>query len=158
MYRFRPVTVDDFPAICDLITNEEELFLVYPSGKFPLTVEQLGELAQRRKELTVAMEGDSIVGFADFYDLDPGKSVFIGNVVVAEAYRGRGLGRTLVTEMINKAFGAYDLPEVRLSVFGGNNRALLLYAGLGFVPYQIDQRLDAKGRRLALIHMRLYRH
>ena len=158
MYQFRTVTEDDFPAICDLITNEEELFLVYPSGKFPLTVEQLRELAEKRKQLTVATDGVSVVGFANFYDLEPGRSVFIGNVVVAKTHRGRGLGRLLVTEMINKAFGSYDLPEVRLSVFGGNNRALLLYAGLGFVPYQIDQRLNAEGKRLALIHMRLYRH
>lgn len=158
MYQFRPVTEDDFAAICDLITNEEELFLVYPAGKFPLTVEQLAELARRRKALTVATEGDVVVGFANFYDLDPGKSVFIGNVVVAHAHRGRGLGRLLMTEMINRAFGAYNLPEVRLSVFGGNHAAMLLYASLGFVPYQLDQRLDAEGRRRALIHMRLYRH
>lgn len=158
MYQFRRATEDDFGAICDLITNEEELFLVYPAGRYPLTVEQLGELVKQRKELTVATDGKMVIGFANFYDLEPGKSVFIGNVVVAETHRGRGLGRQLVTEMINRAFGAHDLPEVRISVFGGNNRALLLYAGLGFVPYGIDQRLDAEGRRLALIHLRLFRH
>ncbi len=158
MYQFRPATEDDFAAICDLISNREELFLVYPAGQYPLTVEQLADLTEKRREMTVATEGTVVVGFANFYDLDPGRSVFIGNVVVAKALRGRGLGRLLVTEMINKAFGAYNLPEVRLSVFAGNHTALLLYAGLGFAPYRVDQRLDGEGRRLALIHMRLYRH
>ncbi len=158
MYQFRTATENDFSAICSLIHDREELFLVYPAGRYPLTVEQLEELAQQREELTVVAKDGEVIGFADFYDRVAEESVYIGNVIVAREHRGRGVGRMLVTKMINKAFGAYDLPEVRISVFGGNHSAMLLYAGLGFVPYGIDQRLDAEGRRLALIHMRLYRH
>lgn len=158
MYQFRSATKSDYAAICALITSRDELFRVYPAGRYPLTVEQLAALAEQREELTVATLDGEVVGFANFYDREAEKSVFIGNVVVAKQHRGKGLGRALLTTMINKAFGAHDLPEVRLSVFSENSRALLLYAGLGFSPYRVDERVDAEGRRLALIHMRLHRH
>ena len=154
---FRSATEDDYPAICKLVKSRDELLWVYPAGRYPLTVSQLKELAQKRSELTVAVEGRSLLGFADFYDLKPGRSVFIGNVIVDRKHRGKGIGKALITTLIDKAFGEYDLPEVRISVFSENRRALLLYNRLGFIPYAIDERVKADGERLALIHMRLCR-
>ena len=156
-YEFRPATEDDYPGICRLVRSREELLWVYPAGRYPLTVGQLQELARKRTALTVAVEGKKIVGFADFYDFEAGKSVFIGNVIVSKVHRGRGLGRALVNTMLDKAFAEYALPEVRISVFSENSRALLLYASLGFIPYAIDTRVKGDGQRLALIHMRLPR-
>lgn len=155
--RFRSATESDYPAICKLIRSRDELLWVYPAGRYPLTVSQLNELAQKRMELTVAVAGKSVLGFADFYDLEPGRSIFIGNVIIDRKHRGRGLGKALIGIMLDKAFGEYDLPEVRISVFSENSRALLLYAGLGFIPYAIDERVRADGHRLVLIHMRLSR-
>jgi len=68
------------------------------------------------------------------------------------------MGKAIVFHMLEKAFGRYDLPEVRISVFSENTPALLLYSGFGFVPYGIEERSDKpppKGKRVALIHMRL---
>jgi ribosomal protein S18 acetylase RimI-like enzyme len=154
---FRSATEDDYPAICKLVKSRDELLWVYPAGRYPLTVSQLKELAQKRSELTVAVEARSLLGFADFYDLEPGRSVFIGNVIVDRKHRGKGIGRALVTFLKDKAFNEYDLPEVRISVFSENRGALLLYNRLGFVPYAVDERVKAGGERLALIHMRLCR-
>lgn len=154
---FRSATEDDYPVICKLVKNRNELLWVYPAGRYPLTVSQLKELARNRSELTVAVEDGSIIGFADFYDLVPGKSVFIGNVIVERKRRGKGIGKALITALLDKAFGEYDLPEVRISVFSENSPALILYNRLGFVPYAIDERVKADGQRLALIHMRLFR-
>ena len=153
-YVFRPATKNDFPSICKLIRNREELLWVYPAGKYPLTVPQLEVLAEKRIELTVAVESDRVVGFADFYDYQPGMTVFIGNVIVDRKCRGRGLGKALIANMLEKAFDVYKLPEVRISVFSDNARALLLYARLGFVPYAMDERLKSDGKRVALIHLR----
>jgi len=156
-YEFRAAEESDFPAICKLIKGREELLWVYPAARYPLTVEQLHELAKQRRELTVVVSGKSIAGFADFYELQPGCSVFIGNVIIGRKLRGKGLGEALIRTMIGKAFDEYALPEVRISVFSDNRPALLLYMKLGFIPYAIDERRKADGQKLALLHMRLTR-
>lgn len=65
----RPATEADYPDIYRLVADPEELFYVYPRGHFPLTAEQLQELARVRTELTVAVDGSSVIGFANLYGL-----------------------------------------------------------------------------------------
>ncbi|NEO32265.1 MAG: GNAT family N-acetyltransferase [Symploca sp. SIO3C6] len=153
----REATEKDFEGICKLIKSQEELFLIYPNGKYPLTVAQVKELSQVRKELTVAVEGKTIIGFANFYDYQRSKHAFIGNVVIAQSCRGRGLGKKIVSYMLKIAYEKYNLPEVRISVFNQNTPALLLYSGLGFTPYEIEERKSPQGNRIALIHMKVTR-
>jgi ribosomal protein S18 acetylase RimI-like enzyme len=153
--KLRAATASDYEAIVRLVPSRDELFLVYPKGRHPFSVSQLKVLADSRLDLTVAVSADEVVGFANLYDLRPGQWVFIGNVVVSPARRGEGLGRILVKHMVALAFEKYTVEEVRISVFGGNTPALLLYSGLGFEPYAIEERQHPSGTRMALIHMRL---
>jgi len=151
----RAATTVDFEAIVRLLQNQDELFRVYPKGKYPFTVEQVQALAESRKELTVLIERDAVVGFANLYDVKPGQSAFIGNVVIARDFRGQGLGRLLVSHMISKAFDIYAVGEARISVFNDNTPALLLYSGMNFKPYAIEERTAPSGMRVGLIHMKL---
>ncbi len=155
MLTFREVSENDHDAICTLVRSREELFFVYPKGKFPLDSAQLAKLSNVRKELTVAVEGTRIVGFANLYNYRDHEYVFIGNLIVDADHRGKGIGRELVSYMLNKAFCEYDLPEVRISVFGHNAPALLLYSRFGFKPYEIEERKDPGGESVALIHMKM---
>lgn len=157
MREFREATEDDFRGICKLIKSKEELFLVYPNGKYPFTVTQVRELSKLRKELTIAVEGNKIIGFANLYNYEPGKSAFIGNVVIDKKHRGRGIGKEIVLYMLNTAYEKLNLPEIRISVFSENTPAMLLYSGLGFVPYEIEERKDSNCKRVALIHMKMER-
>lgn len=157
MCEFRAVTEDDFEGICKLIHNEEELFLVYPGGQYPLTTEQVRRLHQTRKKLTVAVDGNRITGFASLYNCEPGAFAFIGNVLIEKSCRGRGTGKKLISYMQKIAFDTYNLQEVKISVFNENTKALLLYAGLGFVPCEIEERTNPEGDRVALVHMSLQR-
>ncbi len=157
MYKLRAANEDDFKSICDLVRNRDELFLIYPAATFPWTVEQLIELSKVRTELTVVSEGEQVIGFANLYDYEPKKLAYVGNVVVDSAYRSRGIGKAIVQFMLKIAFNKLSLPEVRISVFNTNTPALLLYSSLGFVPYEIEERLDNNKARVALIHMRLAR-
>jgi ribosomal protein S18 acetylase RimI-like enzyme len=151
---FRCVSSDDYQAICTLISSEEELFMVYPRGTYPFTVEKLDALAQSRRALTVATLDGKIAAFANLYDFEEGRFAFIGNIVVDKACRGRGIGKAMVAHMLEIAYQQYHLPEVRISVFANNTAALLLYAGFGFAPYAVEERRDPKGQRVALIHMK----
>jgi len=150
----REATTHDYEAIVRLVPTQEELFLVYPRGKHPFAVEQVHSLAESRKELTVVVDSEMVVGFANLYDVERNKWAFVGNVVVAREFRGRGVGRLLVSRMIQNAFDKYGVSEVRISVFNDNTPALLLYAGMNFKPYAVEERINPSGMRVGLIHMR----
>jgi len=155
--KLREATPLDFEAIVQLLPTVDELFLVYPKGQHPFTVDQVRFLAETRKELTVAVEKGEVIGFANLYDVAQGQWAFIGNVIVATAFRGQGVGRLLVSHLIRLAFEKYDVSEVRISVFNDNAPALLLYAGMNFEPYAVEERKNPSGMRVGLIHMRLGR-
>ncbi len=94
--QLREANEADIEDICHLFTSEQELFWIYPKGSYPFTPDQLRELYAVRRDLTVALHDDNVVGFANLYDFEPDSYVYIGNVVVAPEFRGKGLGRTLV--------------------------------------------------------------
>lgn len=151
----REATPADFPAIVRLVPSREELFYVYPKGRYPFSEDQLHALAASRHALTVALRDGTVAGFANLYDVQPGRWAYIGNVIVAPARRGQGIGRALVSHMIHRARDEYGVAEVRISVFRDNTPALLLYAGLDFLPYALEQRQDPAGRSVPLLHLRL---
>ncbi len=153
--RFRPAGREDFSAIVGLIDSAEELFRVYPSGRFPLTVDQLEHLFAVRRELTVVEVENKVVGFANYYNVEEGVRGFIGNVVVASSLRGRGVGRRLLQHMVRVGFDRLKLPELCISVFTSNTPAFLLYTDMGFSPYRLESRRDPGGEHAALIHMKL---
>ena len=154
MHEIREATEKHFEGVCGLIDSEEELFWVYPNGKYPLTVSQVVKLSKERNELTVAVDDNEVIGFANLYNFKPNKVAFIGNVVIDKRHRGKGLGKEIISYMLGKATEKYNLPEVRISVFSDNVPALLLYSTFGFFPYEIEERKNPKGVRAALIHMR----
>ena len=152
----RAAVPTDYEDICKLVPTEHELYLVYPRGTYPFTVEQVKHLSETRKELTVAID-DAIVGFANLYDFKDKEKAFIGNVIIQKSSRGKGLGKQIIDHMVNAAFSKYGLGEVHISVFSDNVTALLLYSKLGFQPYSIEERQNYKTKRVALIHMKLAR-
>ena len=156
MCEYRAVTNEDFSEICDLVTNEDELFWVYPGGQFPLTIDQLMKLSKEREDLTVVVEKERIIGFANFYNYIQGKSAHIGNVVVEKRHRGKGIGRNLILYMLERARIIHRLEEVHISVFNENTPALLLYSTLGFIPYEIEERTNLRGKNAALIHLKIW--
>ena len=154
---FRRIVEDDYRAICDLVATEEELFLFYAQGRFPLTVGQVGKLVARRMEPTVMDCDGSVAGFGNFYGYREGRSVVIGNVIIDPALRGRGLGRRFVQRMIDLAFDRYDLPSVKIHVYNRNLPALALYGELGFRPCAMKVKRDYAGERVMLFTLRLKR-
>lgn len=75
--QFRYATPSDFEAIARLVPTEEELFLVYPKGRYPFSVQQVRSLEQNRKALTVVDKESEVIGFANLYDIEPGEYAFL---------------------------------------------------------------------------------
>ncbi|MBT3045302.1 MAG: GNAT family N-acetyltransferase [Candidatus Thiodiazotropha sp. (ex Codakia orbicularis)] len=143
-----------FERIVELFTTPEELFLVFPSGTWPFDKAQLERLSRERRDFTVVLDTGRVIGFANLYTSIAGDRYFIGNLVISDAYRGKGIGRRLVRHMCDRIFDRYA-STVYISVFTDNTPALLLYASLGFMPYDIERRTTPKGDSAALLHMRL---
>lgn len=155
MIEIRAAVPADLETITGLLTSPQELFLVYPRGRFPFTLPQALKLYQERFEFTVICDGDTIAGFANLYDRKQNDSAFIGNVFIAPAYRRQGMGKLLLTYMIKAAFEKYHLAEVRLSVFADNSPAIALYHAFGFHEYAREHRMDPDNELKTLLHMRL---
>lgn len=151
----RPIEEKDIPVVCGFPQSEDELFFMFPKASYPLSPTQLRDaIAQRSDSIVVELDGE-VVGFANFYRWEAGGCCSIGNVIVSPAARGRGVARYLIEQMINLAFSKHQAAEVTVSCFNQNIVGLLLYPKLGFRPYAIEERLDKKGNRVALVHMRL---
>ncbi|WP_369163290.1 GNAT family N-acetyltransferase [Candidatus Thiodiazotropha sp. LNASS1] len=143
-----------FEGIIGLFTTPEELFLIYPSGTWPFDKAQLEKLARERSDFTVVLDNGRVIGFANLYTSIAGDRYFIGNLVISDAYRGQGIGRRLIRHMCDRIFERYA-STVYISVFTDNTPALLLYASLGFMPFDIERRTTPKDDSAALLHMRL---
>lgn len=158
MLSHREVRPEDVARVCSFPRSAEELFFLFPRAAFPLTPDQLRRAIEQRHDSTVVVLDDQVCGFANFYVREVSGTCAIGNVVVAPEARGRGVGRYLIEVMIRKALLDHRAEEVRISCFNGNVAGLLLYAKLGFAPFDVERRLDPGGARVALIHMRLDRN
>lgn len=145
-----------FGEIAQLVSSPEELYSVCPSGTFPWCREQIRNIARERSELTVCMVDGRVVAFGNLYNIQPSQSAFIGNVLVCDSHKGKGIGRSLLEHLISKCLDLYQATPC-LSVFNYNTRALLLYTKLGFVPYSAEPKISQGGQKVILLHMELKR-
>lgn len=148
----RPVEDRDIPTICAFARDAEELFFFFPKAVFPLTPRQLREAIGQRCDSTVVEADGEVAAFANFYRWGR-EGCAIGNVVVAPAARGLGIGRFLIEFMVELAFSKHGADEVTVSCFNRNVAGLLLYPKLGFKPGAIEARKDCLGVPVALIHL-----
>lgn len=84
---------------------------------------------------------DRLAGMAGYYRLTGDKLAHRGNiwgVYVRPEFRGSGLARALLENVLGHARS--EVIQVHLSVVAGNEAALRLYRGLGFIAYGNEPR------------------
>lgn len=113
------------------------------------------ELSSPHGWYVVAEEAGRIIGYAGLRAPRGGKDADVQTIALAEAYRGRGRGRMLLTALLEEAL-ARGVREVFLDVRDDNAVARRLYASEGFAEagrrpryYQPDD-VDAVVMRLDL--------
>lgn len=115
------------------------------------TVESERELIRRHRDQPnslwlLAVEGERVVGMLN---MDGGgrpesaHSVSLG-VSVARDWRGRGVGRELMTRAIEWARRTEGISRVELEVFSDNARAIRLYERMGFATEGLRRRAYVK--------------
>jgi ribosomal protein S18 acetylase RimI-like enzyme len=149
---FIPATRQHYIEIINLVSSPEELYLIAPAAKYPWDIEQLEEISRRRQNLTVAVINDTVAAFANLYDVIPNDTAFIGNVIVADKFKGRGIGKALCHHMNDICVFEHNaVPHI--SVYSNNSKALLLFTKIGFIPYAVESRKNQSDENIALIKM-----
>ncbi|OLT27231.1 ribosomal-protein-alanine N-acetyltransferase [Nocardiopsis sp. CNR-923] len=113
---------DDLPAVMDL---ERALFPedAWTEGMFR------DELSQPTRYYVVAESDDRVIGYAGLRSAPPEGDV--QTMAVARAAWGRGIGRALLTELLDRA-AREGVVHVFLDVRDDNPRAQKLYTDFGF--------------------------
>lgn len=140
--------------VCQLPQSEEELFFMFPKADYPLSVEQLQTVVENRSDSTVILLDNKIVGFANFYEVKDNEYCSIGNVIISFYFRNKGIGKCLIETMESIALKKYNVREIHISCFNTNTKGILLYSKLGYIPYEVEERLDKEGGKVALVKMK----
>ena len=130
-YHIRPAAEQDFEAVLGLI-KELALFEKAPE-KVTNTVEQM-KAEQAHFQAWVAEKPDGeIVGFALFYFVYytwVGKSLYLDDLYVKEAYRGHKIGSKLLDKVIEIG-KQNNCKRIRWQVLNWNKPAIDFYKKLG---------------------------
>jgi diamine N-acetyltransferase len=122
-----PVTADNWRACAALTVRPEQQEFVN-AVTYYLCMCHYGDVWH---PLAVVSEGE-VVGFC-IWGIDDDRSRWIGGVVVDAARQRTGIGRALVTALVERLAAEPDCPNVALSYVPENKAARALYASLGFV-------------------------
>ncbi|MET9961119.1 GNAT family N-acetyltransferase [Streptomyces sp. NPDC006326] len=145
----------DGPLLRGWISTRAELVTwAGPAFTWPLDDAQLTAYAAEpgRHTWTAHTPGGRALGHVSV------RGTRLGRVLIAPEARGRGLGETLLTLAIGRAFGELDLPELDLGVYTHNTRAVRLYEKLGFRSGQVLPDVEeVDGVRWSALQMRLPR-
>ena len=130
----RPGTKADLPAIYDLIME----LAIYEKAPEEVenSIERMEEDGFGEKpvfEFFVAEEDGEVVGTAIFYyrySTWKGKAIYLEDLVVKEAKRGKGYGKLLLDAIVDKA-KKENCKQVRWQVLDWNEPAIGFYKSLG---------------------------
>ncbi len=90
-------------------------------------------LADPDQEHVVAVDGETLTGFAVLAGLRGSEGIELRRMVVAPTHRGTGQGRALLQAVLARAYEHHGARTVWLDVKSHNGRASSLYESSGFV-------------------------
>lgn len=138
----RPIQKNDYPALIAMF-NEFATFQKMPE-KMTNSVSQMEEESDNLDGFVAETGTGELVGYATFfyaYFTWIGKSLYMDDLYVKEAYRRNGLGQKLIESVINKA-REENCRKVRWQVSRWNRNAIDFYKGLGAVVDDVEWNCD----------------
>jgi len=119
--------------------------------------EQLQNIKNHKTVFLMAQDHNKVIGTTGI-DLHRGREAHVGEfgITIRNGYRGIGLGKYLMKEIIKLAKKELKPKIIRLSVFPTNKAAIGLYKKLGFKKVaKISKQIQYKGKLVDEIIMLL---
>lgn len=122
----------DLQTLESLLSDRDELFLVWPDARFPFDPEQWrGTLSRAGNRSYFVALGGEMIGHAALLQTDEPQTLAVSYLYIRAEHRGRGFGGELMAllEAEGRKLGARTL---RLRVRSYNPRASHVYEASGF--------------------------
>ena len=106
-----------------------------PNFRYPFTPDTFHEDV-RWKEMgsyCLVDSRDDMLAFGQFYERH--SRINLARLVVSPQQRGKGLGKQLVSLLLDRGPTSFPLKEFSLYVYEDNHPAMACYAGLGFAEH-----------------------
>ena len=150
----------DAIEIANWVETREQLRWVAPSTELPLTPAKVAEWKKPGGEAFVLVLGDQSEPIA-YGELNPMRNaphdLWLGHLIVRPNQRGQGMGQTLLTRLLELAFGRYAAKRVLLVVFPDNVAAIECYRRVGFQVIREEQhRFGDTGPRHKLLRLEIH--
>ncbi|MEW9676395.1 GNAT family N-acetyltransferase [Lentibacillus sp. L22] len=117
----------------------EKNYFITTSDEFKSTLQEqedeIQEIMENKREtLLVAEVNNEVVGWLKFHSSPLKRLSHVGTfgMMLLKDYRNVGLGKQLVSTMLNWAEQNHYIEKVSLGVFSTNDRAIELYKRMGF--------------------------
>ena len=159
--QLRNATIDDAAAILD-IYNEQVLTSTSTFDLVPRTIEEQLDWLTRRSGahvVTVAVDDEAdgeVVGFGALsaYRERAGYATTVeDSVYVAEAHQGRGIGRLLLADLVQRA-RSHGFHALMAKIVGGHEVSIGLHRSCGFEVVGTEREVGRKfGRWLDVVLM-----
>jgi [ribosomal protein S18]-alanine N-acetyltransferase len=133
-----------------LLSDKDDLLLVWPEAKFPFDREQWRErlsLLPGNRSYFVALDGETI-GHVALLETEEARTLAVSFVFVKPQQRGRGLGVELMT-LVELEAGRLGARALRLRVRTYNPRARRVYEAVGFVQSEQTDTLVIMRKQLS---------
>jgi RimJ/RimL family protein N-acetyltransferase len=134
--------LDDSKAILDIqrdVISENKYWISTPE-EFDKTLVQQSNSIQKileneRETIIVAEINGKVVGWLEFESQTRKRISHTGSfgIMIHKDYRGMGIGKGLINELLNWAEKNPLIEKVSLGVFSTNHSAIALYKSFGFV-------------------------
>ena len=137
----RVVTIDDAEVLLEIQSEVamENKYLISVIEEFELSIEKQRDSVQStlenpRETLIVAEAMGFVVGYIVFRSNKTLRLSHTGTftTMIKKDYRGLGIGKLLITELLNWAEQNPLIEKVSLGVLSTNQRAIALYKSVGF--------------------------
>lgn len=162
MIRLRPWKKTDFEELLGWFSDEES-FYKWSAGKFewPLTMEQLLQYYEQFEEnengwiFAALDENGSLTGHLMMRRADYEKnSIHFGFIVVSPRMRGKGAGKSMMSQALKYAEEILGMERATLGVFENNPAARHCYEAAGFQAKGMSEEFFSwRGTGWAVVNM-----
>lgn len=138
--------------------DPHDAFLVAPHTPPPITAQRVLEWAVAARHALVLLRDEQPRAYGELNHLNAlTRRWWLGHLLVAPEFRGRGLGQELVRQLVRKAFQEHAARCVTLVVYPQNERAIQSYlaAGMRLDGFEIHH-FAAYNQQVQMLRMAIY--